>query len=373
MPDHTLSRHVDRTLVGVASVNVKSFAIPLTSPWVSWHALPPAHRDNWEGGSMKVSTFGFIALLGLGVSADAADMQVAAVTNGKLAVQSKPIPEPGANEVRIKVRAAAVNPVDYGRFSSREGAVPGFDASGVIDTVGPSVSGWKKGDEVIVMAGGGTYGQYVVAPPDRVARKPAKMSFEEASGIPVVGETAYRALHEVAKLQKGQRILVHGGAGGVGSAGVQIAKAQGAYVIATASPRNHDFLRSIGADEVIDYNTVRFEEKVKGVDVVLNTVDLDTGTRSLTPGVLKPDGFLVTVVQPTTAAQCAAAKVRCGRPDRNTGPSVNELLTKVGALVDAGKYKVNVDQKFTLATAQEAWDVGRQKHTRGKLVIVVPQ
>ena len=169
---------------------------------------------------MKVSTFGFIALLGLGVSADAADMQVAAVTNGKLAVQSKPIPEPGANEVRIKVRAAAVNPVDYGRFSSREGAVPGFDASGVIDTVGPSVSGWKKGDEVIVMAGGGTYGQYVVAPPDRVARKPAKMSFEEASGIPVVGETAYRALHEVAKLQKGQRILVHGGAGGVGSAGV---------------------------------------------------------------------------------------------------------------------------------------------------------
>jgi NADPH:quinone reductase-like Zn-dependent oxidoreductase len=223
------------------------------------------------------------------------------------------------------------------------------------------------------MAPIGAYAQYVVAPVDRVAKKPAKISYEEAAGIPVVGETAYRALHEVAKLQKGQRILIHGGAGGVGSAGVQIAKAQGAYVIATASSRNHDFLRSIGADEVIDYNTVKFEERVKGVDVVLNTANLDTGVRSLTPGVLKQDGILVTVVQPTTAEQCAAAKVRCGRPDRTTGPSVTELLTKVGGLVDAGKYKVNVDQKFTLATAQDAWDLGRQKHTRGKLVIVVPQ
>ena len=325
---------------------------------------------------MRVTTLGLVAVLAASqvlVSAAAADMQAATVTNGKLAVQSKPIPEPAANEVRIKVRAAAVNPVDYGRFGSREGAVPGFDASGVIDTVAPGVTGWKKGDEVIVMAPIGAYAQYVVAPVDRVAKKPAKISYEEASGIPVVGETAYRALHEVAKLQKGQRILIHGGAGGVGSAGVQIAKAQGAYVIATASPRNHDFLRSIGADEVIDYNTVKFEERVKGVDAVLNTANLETGVRSLTPGVLKPDGILVTVVQPTTAEQCAAAKVRCGRPDRTTGPSVTELLTKVGGLIDAGKYKVNVDQKFTLATAQEAWDLGRQKHTRGKLVIVVPQ
>ena len=235
---------------------------------------------------MRVTTLGLVAVLAASqvlVSAVAADMQAATVTNGKLAVQSKPIPEPAPNEVRIKVRAAAVNPVDYGRFGSREGAVPGFDASGVIDTVAPGVTGWKKGDEVIVMAPIGAYAQYVVAPVDRVAKKPAKISYEEASGIPVVGETAYRALHEVAKLQKGQRILIHGGAGGVGSAGVQIAKAQGAYVIATASPRNHDFLRSIGADEVIDYNTVKFEERVKGVDVVLNTANLETGVRSLTP------------------------------------------------------------------------------------------
>jgi NADPH:quinone reductase-like Zn-dependent oxidoreductase len=323
---------------------------------------------------MKVTVLGLIAVLAGGQAltiANAADMQVAAVTGGKLAIQSKPIPEPAANEVRIKVRAAGVNPVDYGRFGTREGAVPGFDASGVIDAVAPGVTAWKKGDEVIVMAPVGSYAQYVIAPLERVAKKPTTISFEEAAGIPVVGETAYRALHEVARLQKGQRILIHGGAGGVGSAAVQIAKAQGAYVIATASPRNHEFLRSIGANEVIDYNTIKFEEKVKGVDVVLNTADLDTGTRSLTPGVIKPDGILVTVVQPTTAEQCAAAKMRCGRPDRTTGPSVTDLLTKVGALVDGGKYKINVDQTFTLANAQQAWDLGRQKHTRGKLVIKV--
>jgi NADPH:quinone reductase-like Zn-dependent oxidoreductase len=303
--------------------------------------------------------------------AAAAEMQAAVVTGGKLVVKQQPMPEPAANQVRIKVRAAAVNPVDYGRFGSRDGAVPGFDTSGVIDAIGEGVTTWKKGDEVIAMATAGSYAQYVVVPLDRVASKPKKISFEEAAGIPVVGETAYRALVEVAQLKQGQRILVHGGAGGVGSAGVQIAKALGAHVIATASPRNHEFLRSIGADEVIDYNAVRFEDKVKGVDVVLNTADLDTGTRSL--GVLKPNGFLVTVVQANTPEQCAAAKVRCGRPDRSFGPSVTELLAKVGALIDAGKYRVNVDKTFALADAQQAWDLGKQKHTRGKLAIRIPQ
>jgi NADPH:quinone reductase-like Zn-dependent oxidoreductase len=304
-------------------------------------------------------------------SAQAADMQAAVVRGGKLVVETKPIPEPIANSVRIKVRAAAVNPADYGRFGNAEGAMPGFDTSGVVDAAGPGVTAWKKGDEVIAMASNGSYAQYVVVPLERVAKKPAKISFDEAAGLPVVAETAYRSLHEVAKLQPKQRILIHGGAGGVGSAAVQIAKAQGAYVIATASPRNHEFLRSIGADEVIDYNAVKFEDKVKDLDVVLNTVDVDTGVRSLR--VLKPNGVLVTVVQPTPPEECTAAKVRCARPDRATGPSVAELLTKVGALIDAGKFKLNVDQKFALANAQQAWDLGRQKHTRGKLVIEIPQ
>ena len=149
------------------------------------------------------------------------------------------------------------------------------------------------------------------------APKPTKMSFEEASGIPVVGETAWRAIVTVADVQKGQRVLIHGGAGGVGSSAVQIAKARGAYVIATASPRNHDFLRKLGADEVIDYNTVRFEDKVKDADVVVNTVDADTGSRSIK--VVKPGGIIVSVVGPAPAEACAAAKIRCEQTGRVTG------------------------------------------------------
>lgn len=320
---------------------------------------------------MKNNAIALTALLVMAQSAMpvlAEDMKAAVVSGGKLTLQARPVPTPAANEIRIKVRAAGVNPVDT-RYSSREGAVPGIDVSGTVDAVGAGVSAWKKGDEVIAMATAAGYAEYVTVPLERVARKPRKASFEEAAGIPVVGETAYRSLVEVAHLSKGQRILIHGGAGGVGSAAVQIAKSLGAYVIATASPRNHDFLRSIGADEVIDYNAVRFEDKVRNLDVVLNTVDVDTGKRSL--GIIKPNGILVSVVQGNSAEECAAAKVRCDRPDRASGPSISALMTKVVELIDAGKYKVNVDQTFELADAQEAWDVSRQKHTRGKLVIRV--
>jgi len=323
---------------------------------------------------IKAATLGLLAAIAtLPMIASAADMQASIVKGGKLTLAQQPIPAPKAEEVRIKVRAAGVNPVDYGRYSSREGAIPGNDASGVIEAVGAGVAGWKVGDEVIAMTAGGAYSQYAVAPVVRVANKPKRLSWEEAGALPVVSETAYRALVEVAKLQRGQRILIHGGAGGVGSAGVQIAKALGAYVIATASPRNHEYLRSIGADEVIDYNTVKFEEKVRGVDAILNTANLETGTRSLTPGVLKPDGILVTVVEANAAEQCAAAKVRCGRPDRSFGPSVAELLGKVNELIDTGKYRLNLQQTFALADAQQAWDLGKQKHTRGKLAIRIPQ
>lgn len=169
----------------------------------------------------------------------AAQMQAAVVADGKLVLASKPIPEPAAGQVRIKVRAAAYNPVDR-RYRTQEGEVPGYDTSGVVDSVGAGVSTWKRGDEVIANAPGGSYAQYVVAAIEEVAKKPKAMTFEEAAGIPVVGETAYRALIEVANLQPKQRILIHGGSGGVGSAAVQIAKSRGAHVIATASARNHE-------------------------------------------------------------------------------------------------------------------------------------
>ena len=143
------------------------------------------------------------------------------------------------------------------------------------------------------------------------------MTFEQAAGVPIAAETAYRALHEAGKIARGQTVLIHGAAGGVGSAAVQIAKAAGARVIGTASPNNHEFLRSLGVDQVIDYRSQKFEDVVKNVDLVLNTVDADTNARSI--GVVREGGVLVSIVGPPNAAACAAAKIRVPRPDRDIG------------------------------------------------------
>jgi NADPH:quinone reductase-like Zn-dependent oxidoreductase len=287
---------------------------------------------------------------------------------GALKVEQMPKPEPKAGEIRVKVRAASVNPVDWKlglRASPADRMIPGRDLAGVVDAVGADTQGFKVGDEVIAIAPGGSYAEYAVMPAKIAAPKPTKMSFEEASGIPVVGETAWRAIVTVADVQKGQRVLIHGGAGGVGSSAVQIAKARGAHVIATASPRNHDFLRKLGADEVIDYNTVRFEDKVKDADVVVNTVDADTGSRSIK--VVKPGGIIVSVVGPLPAEACAAAKIRCEQTGRVTG----ELLRHVVDLANQGKFAISIEQKLTLADAGKAWEANRTGHTRGKIVLTV--
>jgi NADPH:quinone reductase-like Zn-dependent oxidoreductase len=202
-----------------------------------------------------------------------------------------------------------------------------------------------------------------------IAAKPSNMSFEEAAGVPLVAITAWKALIDAGHLASGQRVLIHGGAGGVGSAAVQLAKARGAYVIATASPRNHDFLRSIGADEVIDYNAVEFEDVLDDLDMVVNTVDASTGERSLE--VLKPGGMMVSVVGPTAAEKCAAANVRCAISDRRTGTPLGEVLAEFVKLAEAGQFRIHVDATFPLAEAAKAWDLNRQGHTRGKIVLLV--
>jgi NADPH:quinone reductase-like Zn-dependent oxidoreductase len=205
----------------------------------------------------------------------------------------------------------------------------------------------------------------VVAPVSAVAPKPARLSFEEAAGIPVVGETAWRSMVTVADVHAGQRVLIHGGAGGVGSSAVQIAKARGAYVIATASPRHADLLRSLGADEVLDYNSVRFEDKVKDLDIVLNTVDADTGARSV--GVLKPGGMLVSVVGQPPAGPCEAAKIRCAIP----GPVSGAMLGPLSELANSGKFRSVIDQRLPLADASKAWELSRAGHTGGKIILEV--
>lgn len=316
-----------------------------------------------------------LAALALSLVAQAAPDKMQAVEvgeGGRLSVQTRPVPRPGAGEVLIKVRAAGVNPVDWKSALRRRGMVPGADVSGTIDSVGEGVTGWKAGDQVLGVARqSGSYAEYAVVPVSVLAKKPQSMTFEQAAGVPIAGDTAYRALHEAGRIAPGQTVLIHGAAGGVGSLAVQIAKAAGARVIGTASPNNHEFLRSLGVDQVIDYKSQRFEDVVKNVDLVLNTADADTNARSIR--VVREGGALISIVGPPNAGACAAAKIRCAMPDRATGASTAELLARVGELADAGKLKIFVEASYPLADASQAWEKSRTGHTRGKLIIKVSE
>lgn len=323
---------------------------------------------------MRSILLGAVSLT-LGVAAFAAPEKMKGVqigAGGTLSVQEIAVPRPGAGEVLIKVRAAGVNPVDWKIANSRVGQVAGTDVAGVIDSLGEGVTGWKPGDQVLGFARqSGSYAEYAVIPVNAMARKPKSLTFEQAAGVPIAAETAYRSLHESGKLQKGQTVLIHGAAGGVGSAAVQIAKAAGARVIGTASANNAEFLKSIGVDQVIDYRAQKFEDVVKNVDVVLNTANMETNARSV--GVVREGGVLVSIVGPPDEAACAAAKIRCARPDRNTGAPIADQLARVGELADAGKLKVVVDGVYPMADATKAWEKSREGHTRGKLIIQVSE
>jgi NADPH:quinone reductase-like Zn-dependent oxidoreductase len=314
-----------------------------------------------------------LATIALSVVTQAAPDKMQAVEvgeGGRLSVQTRPVPQPGAGEVLIKVRAAGVNPVDWKSAPRRLGMVPGADVAGTIDSVGEGVTGWKAGDQVLGVARqSGSYAEYAVVPVAVLAKKPQSMTFEQAAGVPIAGDTAYRALHEAGKIARGQTVLIHGAAGGVGSLAVQIAKAAGARVIGTASPNNHEFLRSLGVDQVIDYKSQRFEDVVRNVDLVLNTADADTNARSI--HVVREGGALISIVGPPNAEACAAAKIRCAMPDRATGASTADLLARVGELADAGKLKIFVEESYSMADASKAWQKNRAGHTRGKLIIKV--
>ena len=315
---------------------------------------------------------GVLAVAGLhaGPAAMAAGtMKAAVITDpNTVKVESMPIPEPGAGQVRIKVRATSVNPVDWkvaARAQPGGKQIAGRDLAGVIDAVGDANSTWKKGDAVVALAPGGAYAEYAIASVNAIAAKPTKMSFEEAAGIPVVAETAWRSVVTVGEVQKGQRVLIHGAAGGVGSSAVQFAKARGAYVIGTASARNHEFLKSLGVDETIDYNTTRFEEKVKDVDVVVNTADADTNARSI--GIVKKGGKLVSVVGAPNAQACTARGIWCG----GVGSVNGQQLQAIVDFANNNKYGINVERKMPLEDVAKAWELNKAGHTRGKIVLVV--
>jgi len=306
--------------------------------------------------------------LAAAVAAATENMRAVVFQDGNFQLQSVPKPEPQPGQVRIKVRAASVNPVDWKQTAHAAPGtrlIPGRDLSGVIDAVGDAAGPWQVGEAVIAIATGGSYAEYALAAVSALAAKPRRLTFEQAAGIPVTGETAWRALITIANVKPGQRVLIHGGAGGVGSVAVQIAKARGAYVIATASPTHEEFLRSLGVDEVVDYHKVRFEEKLKDIDVVLNTVDADTGARSI--AIVRPGGVLVSVAGAAPVVQCEAAQIRCAV----TGSATGEMLGSLSALADEGKLVIHVDRQFPLADAAQALALNHQGHTGGKIILEV--
>ena len=288
-----------------------------------------------------------------------------------LRVESVAVPAPAAGEVLVRVHYASVNPVDWklqeaGRLSFP--AIPGGDFSGEVVALGSGVTDFARGDPVAGIVNqrerGGSYAEYLTVPVTEIVRKPAAFTMAEAAAYPTVAVAAWRYLIQAADVQRGERVLVHGGAGGTGSVIVQIAKARGAYVIATASARNHAFLREIGADEAIDYRATRFEDVVRNVDVVVDTVGGDTLARS--EQVLRDGGRLVTLVGSVPAQICGRGRVVCPA----TPPwEVKRGLEAVAPLIAAGKVRINIDQTYPLEAVADAQRHNRDGGTRGKVVI----
>lgn len=302
------------------------------------------------------------------------------------------VAEPAAGQVLIRVYAAAVNPVDWklrtgfrpmsapapapGGAATDAARIPGLDVAGVIEKVGSGVTQFRPGDAVFSMIGrgitglNGSYAQFALAPADNVVAKPKNLSFAEAAGLGTVGMTAARIVARVG-LTSGQRVLVTGVAGGVGSAVAQIARARGAQVTGTASARHNAYLKSIGVENVIDYTQGPFEEKIRDVDAVIDTVGGDTATRSLQT--LRRGGSFGTVAGRVDPALCAAAGVNCaaGGPAGSGEPSEGELLRQVADLAAAGRFRVHVDRTFPLERAADAQEYNRAGHTEGKVILIV--
>ena len=291
-----------------------------------------------------------------------------------LRVDEVPRPRPGAGEVLVKVRVAGVNPIDWKlRSGQLQAFMPlalpftlGIDLAGRVVEVGPDVAGFTVGDDVFGR-GQGAYAEYATAPAQSIARKPEALSFGQAATLPVGGVTAWWGLFETAGLQSGQRLLVHGGAGGVGGLAVQLGRWKGAHVIATTSTANLDFVRSLGADEVIDYSAVRFEETVRDVDVVFDVVGGDVIDRSWS--VLKKGGILVSAAgmpQPERAEQHGVRTSGVQAP-----PAIGPILDQLAALVVDGSLKPLVGERFALANVGAAHRVSETGHGRGRIILEV--
>ena len=293
-----------------------------------------------------------------------------------LKYQDAPRPEPKDDEILVRVMAAGVNPVDsyvrQGRFG--KGNLPmiiGSDIAGVVEKTGATAKKFKPGDAVYcylsVMRGGG-YAEFAIARESETALKPKNIDFITAAAVPLAGTTAWQALIDSGKIEKGQTVLIHGGSGGVGSFAIPIAKARGTKVIATASSEHQPTLKQLGVDHAIDYTTTKFEDVVKDVDLVLNCVRADALARSY--GVVKKGGTIVSITDEPDQTECAKRGITCSRMGANPDAKVLEELTK---LIEAGKMRPVVSQTLPLAEASKAHQQIETRHTLGKIVLKVAE
>jgi alcohol dehydrogenase len=287
--------------------------------------------------------------------------------------------DPSAGKVLVKIKAAGINPIDW---KIREGymqqMIPlqfpsplGLDFSGVIEKVGQGVSEFRQGDEVygqasIMSGGSGAFAEMALANADAIAHKPKSLSPQEASGVPLVGVSAWLALVETIGLQKNQKILIHGGAGGIGSVAIQLAKHLGAYVATTVTANDKQFAKELGADEIIDYKTQTFEELIRDYDAAFDTVGGETYSRSFK--VLKRGGTIVSMLEQPNQELMKQFGVKAIFQFTQVN---RDRLTKLAQWVDQNNIRVNVDKTFPLEEAGKALDYQRDVHPRGKVVLAI--
>jgi NADPH:quinone reductase-like Zn-dependent oxidoreductase len=291
------------------------------------------------------------------------------------------IPEPLPTEIRVRVGAAGVNPVDW---KTRAGAgvaavigpppfTVGWDVAGTVDAVGRGVTRFAVGDAVFGMPWfprqAGAYAEFVTAPSRHFAHRPAGLSEVEAAGLPLAGLTAWQCLVDIAAVQPGQRVLVHAAAGGVGHLAVQIAKAQGAHVIGTASSGKHNLLHDLGIDEAVDYRAEAFEKVIDPVDLVLDLIGGEVATRSL--DILHPEGRLICLPSAAAADAIAAAAERGLRATSMLAEPDGDGLEELARLVDDRRLRVLVAETFPLERASHAHRAGELGRTTGKLVLTI--
>lgn len=294
-----------------------------------------------------------------------------------LHIEEIPIPQIASDELLIKIHAASVNPVDW---MVREGYLKdmhlhklpltlGQDFSGTVEKVGSSVTGFKVGDNVFgrpSLDRNGSYAEFIEVKATEVALMPKTITYDETATLPVAGTTAWETLVNRAKIKKGQRVLILGSSGGVGSLAVQIARNKECYVIGTTSNVNLEFVKNLGADEVIDYKSQDFSQRLSDIDVVLDTVGGENQEKAFK--VIKRGGVLVSTVSKPNQKIAEQYGVRC--ENVSVGPNAN-ILNELRTLVEMGQIHPVIDKVYRLEDAKQAQNYSQSGKARGKIVLEI--